>query len=205
MPATESVRDRDFERFLTFVDAVVAIAITLLVLPLVDVAGEVTSHSDVGDVLSKHDAQFLAFGISFVVISRLWFAQHHVLRPVVAASGGVSLLIMLWLGTIVVLPFSTALIAQVGHSGVAQVLYIGTMALGSLLLAGVGVLVVRDPSLRDGPPADPALSASVGLIFLVALALTLLVPALSYWTLFLLFGGDRLAKLWRRWRGPLPD
>src|ERR1700754_850335 len=119
MPASEAVRDRDFERFLTFVDAVVAIAITLLVLPLVDVAGEGTSHSDVGAVLSEHSDQFLAFGISFLVISRLWVAQHRVLRPVIAESHWVSVLLMLWLATIVVLPFTTALIAQVGHSALA--------------------------------------------------------------------------------------
>jgi hypothetical protein len=33
-------RSRDFERFITFIDAIVAIAITLLVLPLVDLATE---------------------------------------------------------------------------------------------------------------------------------------------------------------------
>jgi uncharacterized membrane protein len=34
-------RERDFERFLTFVDAVVAIAVTLLVLPLAEVGAQV--------------------------------------------------------------------------------------------------------------------------------------------------------------------
>jgi uncharacterized membrane protein len=205
MPNEESVRSRDFERFLTFVDAVVAIAITLLVLPLVDVASGVTSHSDVGEVLSDHGAQFLAFAISFLVISRLWFAQHHVLRPVVAASPSVSFLLMLWLATIVVLPFSTALIAQVGHSVVAQILYIGGMALGSAFLAGVSILVARDHSLRDGPAVDPATTVVVTVIFLVALALTLSVPDLSFYTLLLLYAGGPLARWWRRWRGPLPD
>jgi uncharacterized membrane protein len=205
MPATESVRDRDFERFLTFVDAVVAIAITLLVLPLVDVAGEVTSDHDVGAVLGRHGDQFLAFGISFLVISRFWFAQHAVLRPVVASSRGVSLLVMMWLATIVVLPFTTALIAQVGHVALAQLLYIGAMALGSGFLAGVSILVARDHSLRDGPAADPVVSVVVTVIFVVALGLTLSVPALSYYTLLLLYAAGPLSRGWRRWRGPLPD
>ena len=94
MPAQESVRDRDFERFLTFVDAVAAIAITLLVLPLVDVASEVTSGSDVAEVLRAHADQFVAFGISFWVISRLWFVQHAVLKPVVAANRLLSVLLI---------------------------------------------------------------------------------------------------------------
>jgi hypothetical protein len=38
-------RERDLERFLTFVDAIVAIAITLLVLPLVEVGAEIGEGS----------------------------------------------------------------------------------------------------------------------------------------------------------------
>ena len=40
-PVQEPVRSRDLERFITFIDAIVAIAITLLVLPLVDLATEI--------------------------------------------------------------------------------------------------------------------------------------------------------------------
>ena len=58
-------RERDFERFLTFVDAIVAIAITLLVLPLVDVAG--TFARRVGDAACSARAapQIGAFFLSF--------------------------------------------------------------------------------------------------------------------------------------------
>ncbi len=205
MPGQEAVRDRDFERFLTFIDAVVAIAITLLVLPLVDVAGKITSGSDVRDVLGDHVTQFVAFGISFWVISRLWFVQHAVLKPVVASNRALSVLLMLWLANIVVLPFTTALIAQAASSALARALYLGALALGSLLMAGVCAVALRDPALRDGPPADPADSVVVALIFLLALVLTLVVPALSFWPLLLLYFGDPVTRRWRRWRGPLPD
>ena len=40
-------RSRDFERLLTFVDAIVAIAITLLVLPLVDVVAGLKDHFEI--------------------------------------------------------------------------------------------------------------------------------------------------------------
>jgi uncharacterized membrane protein len=50
-------------------DAVVAIAITLLVLPLADVATQ--SHGNVGDLLSDHVGQVGAFALSFVVTARL--------------------------------------------------------------------------------------------------------------------------------------
>lgn len=44
----EPVRSRDLERFITFIDAIVAIAITLLVLPLVDLATEIEPGAAVG-------------------------------------------------------------------------------------------------------------------------------------------------------------
>jgi uncharacterized membrane protein len=205
MPGQETVRDRDFERFLTFLDAVVAIAITLLVLPLVDVASEVTSRSDVAEVLRAHVGQFVAFGISFWVISRLWFVQHAVLKPVVASNRRLSALLMLWLANIVVLPFTTALIAQAGHSALVQALYLGSLALGSFLMAGVSTVALRNPALRDGPPADPADSVVVALIFLLVLVLTQVAPALSFWPLVLLYAGDPVTARWRKWRGPLPE
>ena len=61
-------RDRGLDRFLTFVDAVVAIAITLLVLPLADLAPEVGDGS-VTDLLREHDNEILAFFLSFLVSS----------------------------------------------------------------------------------------------------------------------------------------
>ena len=205
MPAPETVRDRNFERFLTFLDAVAAIAITLLVLPLVEVAGEVTSRSDVAEVLRGHVDQFVAFGISFWVISRLWFVQHAVLKPVIAANRRLSALLMLWLANIVLLPFTTALIAQAGRSALVQALYLGSLALASFLMAGVSAVALREPTLRDGPPADPADSVVVALIFLLVLVLTQVAPALSFWPLLLLYAGDPVAARWRKWRGPLPE
>lgn len=51
-PTAETrLRARDLERVLTFVDAVVAIAMTLLVLPLVDVAGALTGGDSVTQLL----------------------------------------------------------------------------------------------------------------------------------------------------------
>jgi uncharacterized membrane protein len=162
-------------------------------------------HSDVAEVLRAHVGQFVAFGISFWVISRLWFVQHAVLKPVVASNRPLSALLMLWLANIVVLPFTTALIAQAGHSALVQALYLGSLAPGSFLMAGVSTVALRNPALRDGPPADPADSVVVALIFLLVLVLTQVAPALSFWPLVLLYAGDPVTARWRKWRGPLPE
>ena len=65
MSDVRAERERDFDRFLTFVDAIVAIAITLLVLPLVDVAGAYQGDSAT-QLLSDSSHQIWAFFLSFV-------------------------------------------------------------------------------------------------------------------------------------------
>jgi len=48
---------RGFERLITFADAVVAIALTLLVLPLVEITVQVRQGESVGRVLADHRDQ----------------------------------------------------------------------------------------------------------------------------------------------------
>jgi uncharacterized membrane protein len=63
-------RERDLERFLTFIDAVVAIAITLLVLPLAEAGSEINQDETVAEVLREHVVDIFGFLLSFAVISR---------------------------------------------------------------------------------------------------------------------------------------
>ena len=56
--------ERGLDRLITFVDAVVAIAITLLVLPLVEVLGARPRDMDLAAVLAEDAAQFGAFLVS---------------------------------------------------------------------------------------------------------------------------------------------
>ena len=117
----ERARERDFERLLTFVDAVVAIAITLLVLPLVDLAGELGDGGSVADLIGDHLAELGSAVLSFVVIARLWLAQHETVRDVVAQDRRVTQLMLLWLLLIVFLPVPTALLADGGSQALTKV------------------------------------------------------------------------------------
>lgn len=193
-------RVRDFERFLTFIDAIVAIAITLLVLPLVDVAGELSDGGSVADLVSDNTGEIGAFFLSFLVIANLWLAQHRVLRHVIAASGWLTRLLLLWTLTIVVLPFPTALVAghDAGDQAATKLLYIGTMAASSLVLSLICLEIRRNAALRasDDRP-DVVRAFATFAVFVVVLVLMLAVPALSYWPLLLLFLPDRLVAVWR--------
>lgn len=199
-------RSRDLERLITFVDAVVAIAITLLVLPLVDVATEVGDGS-VEDLLREHRAQIGAFLLSFVVIAALWMAQHRTLRTVVAQDTLIARMLLVWTLTIVLLPFPTALVAEAGDQAATKAFYIGLMALSAACLALMSWVIGRRPALRDSDQTpDTAVAVATCVAFLVALAVALLVPATGYYPLLVLLLPDRLVRAWRRRRrsGPHP-
>lgn len=202
MENSSAERHRDLDRFLTFIDAVVAIAITLLVLPLVELTGEITGDEPVSHVLDEHQAQIWAFFLSFVVISRLWFIQHSSVRHVLLYQSRVANLTLLWALTIVVLPFPTALVATAGEDPLSKILYIGTIAVGVLALALADLVVQRHPEITDGEGMPDALDAGVNVaLLLVALTLTLAVPPLGYYPMLLLLLDTSVLRVVTRLRG----
>ena len=198
----DTERDRGFERFITFLDAIVAIAITLLVLPLVELTADVDEYESVRDLLRDNQAEIWAFLLSFAVIARLWFVQHDSVRHVTVYDRTVVNLLMLWGLTIVFLPFPTALVAEAADDELTKLLYIGTMVLSVVLLTLVEAYLVRRPELTDGrDDADPVNGASNVVMLVLALVITLTFPATSYFPLLLLIAADPVAAGWRRVRG----
>ena len=202
MPAQppRSERSRDLERLLTFVDAIAAVAITLLILPLVDLAGDIHSEDDsVTELIRSHSGQFWSVALSFAVIARLWVAQHRVMRPVLATNRVVLAALLLWTLAIVFLPFPTALLSHGGEQRITKALYVGCLAVSSLCLVAVAVAVRRDPTVRDPdelPEVRPAMVTAV--LLLLAFLIVITIPAASYYPLFLLLAGDAINTLWRR-------
>jgi uncharacterized membrane protein len=181
--------DAGFRRLVAFSDAVVAIAITLLVLPLVDVAGTIGSEG-IGTFLSDNRTKLLAFLLSFAVIGRFWWSQHEVHDRVTSYNSVFVWGMFIWLFGIVFLPFPTELLSSAAKSGRGiHALYIGT-----LLIASGGVLlqqsaIVRRPELQDeGHRGEARMVLAVFQVLLMALALVLAiaVPAIGLWSLVLL-------------------
>jgi uncharacterized membrane protein len=186
-------RERDLDRLLTFVDAVVAIAITLLVLPLAEVGQEVhTGH--VAELLSEHADDVAGFLLSFAVIARLWLGQHAIVSSLVRQSPLIVWLLLAWTLTIVFLPFPTSLVTATTNDGLAKLLYIGTMTISSALLALLAWSIRRDRSLRDSDEHPDAFHATVtAATFAVVLVISVVFPATNYWPLLLLLFVDTLA------------
>jgi uncharacterized membrane protein len=188
------------ERLVTFVDAIVAIAITLLVITLVEPVADAARAGDTpAEYLADNADGLIAAAISFVVIARLWMAHHAGFAHVACYAPRLATITILWAGTIAFLPLPTAMAAEFATDRVVLALYIGTMALSSTLLSVTDFYVQRHPEIQ---PADrPLTDAEVrgGLVptglFVVALVGAMLVPDWGYRWLFVLLLGAPLASL----------
>lgn len=186
------------DRLLMLADAVVAIAITLLVLPLADIAVP-TGRFSVGRLLSDHAGQLGAFVLSFVVIASLWRAHHRIFEQIAAYDTVLVRLTFLWLFTVVFLPFPTELLGG-RSSGGTDSLYIGTLLVSSLALGATSAWVDAHPALQAEGAHDRAERRrrwTLPLLFAVSLALAGFVPRVGMWALLsLLLAGpiDALAR-----------
>ena len=189
------------DRIIAFSDGVVAIAITLLVLPLTEI--DRAAGSNLGDVVSENSAALFAFALSFAVIANYWMIHHAILRPLRRHNRRFIQLNMLWLAAIVFLPFPTALIAD-GLEGGFGTLYITTLLLVSILDFFLANYLANHPELTDGEAtADSrqhaiASAVSAGAL-LVAVIISFYSPTIGIWALFLLVPTQIIAaRVWPR-------
>jgi uncharacterized membrane protein len=200
--------DRGLDRLIAFVDAVVAIAITLLVLPLVDVLRRPPQGMDLAAVLAEDAAEFGAFLLSFVVIARLWRAHHRLVERVGGYDAAFVLVNFGWLLTVVLMPFATQVVAVYGTDRPAIATYIGTMTASSACLSALSMLVWQRPSLRregTDTQSDPPWASLVTTgILVLALLIGVLVAAVNYWALLLLFLTGPVDRRLRRRTSAIP-
>jgi uncharacterized membrane protein len=198
--------DRGFERLITFADAVVAIALTLLVLPLSELATELSHDTSIGEMFSEHGDAFVSFALSFLVIWVLWTAHHRTMEYFDAYDGMLFRLTLIWLFTIVLLPFVTQLLTGSQYDQGATPLYEGVLLVSSLCLTAMSLWGRRHRDLlADDPDAErwvtEPISIGVPVVLLISLLLTLLVPAVGAYPLFALLVVDNLIdRVWFRWR-----
>lgn len=193
-------RKRGFDRFLLFTDAVVAIAITLLILPVVDRASEIGSDDlTVSSIIHESGSQIYAFLLSFLVIAVLWLRHQEIFQNVETVNRALVWANLAWLLTIIALAFTTALTARHNSDSIAAPIYIGNVALSSLMLTlSVTSLTRRPELLYPGTPAHAVHLRSAwiatGLLVLATL-LVVLVPVVSYFAMLLLFLQRPLIRL----------
>jgi uncharacterized membrane protein len=85
-------REASVDRIIAFSDGVVAIAITLLILPLTEI--HPAEGATLVDVVVENRAALGAFALSFAVIANYWTIHHDVFRPLRRHNGRIVLLNM---------------------------------------------------------------------------------------------------------------
>lgn len=187
------------ERLVFFTDAVVAIALTLLVLPLTDIVPDLVAHHDSSiQAITDHQWQIRSFLLSFLVIGRQWLSHHRLFAHVTAFSTNLFFVNMAWVLTVVVLPFATQLVGAYGTDKFVCLFYIGTMVANSLCLTGLVNLVRRDPQLAGDRNAVSARwwldSVGTTLSLVAAFVLAALVPGINYFAILLVLVPSIVAK-----------
>jgi uncharacterized membrane protein len=167
-----------FRRLVNFSDAVVAIAITLLILPLVDSASNIGA-TGLGHFLAGNRPKLLAFVLSFAVIGRFWWAQHATFERLKSYNTMLVGGMFLWLFSIVFLPLPTEILGASRSGGRAvDGLYVGTLLVTAIAGLIQAVAAVRNPELQVEAERGTMTTdgyASLALLTAIALVIALAV------------------------------
>ena len=166
------------DRIIFFSDAVMAIAITLLVLDLrvPDAAG------GLGPALINLWPNYLAYVFSFFIIGNYWLAHHRLFRPLRAYDNLVLWLNLLFLFFVALIPFSTRIISRDAGARLGVVVY----SLNILPLAIISLAMMRHAYI-DGRLIEPShdrarirkqleFNKRGTVIFLVCLLVSIILP-----------------------------
>ncbi|MFI1920479.1 TMEM175 family protein [Nocardia sp. NPDC020380] len=195
--------ERGLERLVFFSDAVVAIAITLIALPLVDSARDVRD-SGASKFLADNTYALTAAGISFVIISAFWRDHHRLFER---ATGYTPLLIrvnMLWLLAMVAIPVTTVLDVYTRRNDrLAIGIYIGVIVFAMVIARVEELLLYRSGLLTnraDLTPADLASHRITVAAAVLALVIAVALPHVGMWSLLILVvTGPLPGAARRRW------
>ncbi|MDQ1247311.1 MAG: potassium channel family protein [Actinomycetota bacterium] len=140
---------RDPGRAAAFSDAVVAVAMTALVLPLLDI--DLSSVTTLGALWSKYGGQFSAFLLSFFIIAIYWNVHHKVWFLVRTVTPVLLWINILWLLGIVLIPFTTIAIYEIsGFPVLGFQLYSAVVLYISITLGLMIHLIMSRPELNVG-------------------------------------------------------
>jgi uncharacterized membrane protein len=178
----------EFSRIVAFSDGVFSIAITLLVLNLGIVKG--LGDGEIGSALWDQRENFVAYAISFAVIGRFWLVHHHFFGEVTAFDGRLIALNLLYLGWIVLIPFSSEVLGKYGGHTAAIVLYAANLS-GVVL---IGLLMTADARRAGLTVTDPVAereswvrSSYIAAVFLFSIPVAFVAPGLAPFMWLILF------------------
>ncbi|MFE6736304.1 TMEM175 family protein [Microbacterium sp. NPDC057650] len=179
------------DRLKAFTDGVVAIAMTLLILPLMEGVIDLGREGvTVLEYLQEDTGQLISFAMSFVLIASFWVTHHRIYDRVERTSPTLIWITIAWMFTIVWLPVPTAMIGSMPDDAAQKSLYVGTLIAASLVLMITRMYLLRHPELHDisGENLRAGIVSEIVVVVLFAIALTvaITVPAIGYLAMFLM-------------------
>jgi uncharacterized membrane protein len=178
----------EFGRIVAFSDGVFSIAITLLVLNLGIDKG--LTEGQIDNALWDQREMFLSYAISFAVIGRFWLVHHRFFAEVQAFDSRLIGLNLVYLGWIVLIPFSSEVLGEYGGKTTAVVVYSVNLAVVVLL----GLLMNVDARRRGLTKVDDRThrenqirAGYIAGIFLLSIPVALVAPNVAPWLWLVLF------------------
>jgi uncharacterized membrane protein len=177
-------------RLETFADAVIAIAITLLILEVA--VPHVEEGESLAAALAHQWPSYAAYLVSFLTIGIMWVNHHHMFTLIQRSTHSFLMLNVIFLMTIAFLPWPTALVAEYirdpdGRT-VATLVYGGTMVAIAIMYNVVWRYAVWRGLLRPDVDPDGIRRASRGyLAGPLGYLLVTLVALVNAWASLLLF------------------
>jgi uncharacterized membrane protein len=138
----------DTGRLEMFADGVMAIAITLLIL---EVAVPHVEGGSLAGALARQWPSYVAFVVSFLTIGIIWVNHHHMFKLIARTNHSFLILNVLFLMTICILPWPTALLADYARDSegapVAAAVYGGVMTGVAIMFNVVWRYAAKDQRL----------------------------------------------------------
>jgi uncharacterized membrane protein len=136
----------DLARVTAFSDAVMAVAITLLVLSI-DVPQ--VADDQLKSQLDNLALPVAVYALAFALVGRFWVLHHRLFEELRDLDGRLMALNLLFLGLIALLPFSTDLMGEYDKVPEAAAVFAGTIALTSLTHWGMSRYSAKQGFLPD--------------------------------------------------------
>jgi uncharacterized membrane protein len=187
----------EFGRIVAFSDGVFSIAITLLVLNISIKKG--LTEGQIDDALWDQREVFFAYAISFAVIGRFWLVHHRFFGEVRAFDGRLIALNLVYLGSVVLIPFSSELLGEYGGTTTAVVFYSLNLAVVVLLGLAMHVDARRRglTKIDDRTHRETQIRGSyIAGIFLLSIPVAYLAPDIApyLWLVLFVDPSSRLAR-----------
>jgi uncharacterized membrane protein len=189
---------------LAFGDAVVAIAITLVALPLIERAGGI-GRDGTGKFIADSAFALISAGVSFAALYALWRAHHSLFTQARGYTSTIVWLNGLWLACAVALPIATVLvISSGGQDRVSSSLYVLTVTVAITSTEAIGWQMNRHHLLNPHSAETERTTFArllLPILSTAALVVVLFLPQLYLWPLVLLLAERPILSLHNRLRG----